>query len=89
MTKRKLNPHEQWLAERRAAVQTFPSISAFNLRRYVRIRLAASTGGAHFLSGDLKPHWHWYTILNRAYLLVSQLPDKIPGTPLTRPDGWK
>lgn len=54
----------------------------------LRIGLVVPTGDARYVSGALKPHAHWHTILNPAHLAAAQLPDKIPGTPLTRPAGW-
>ena len=40
------------------------------------------------ISGDLRRHATWYKALNPAHLASAQLPDRIPGTHLSRPDAW-
>ncbi|MDR2013683.1 MAG: NYN domain-containing protein [Rhodanobacter sp.] len=55
----------------------------------LRIGIVAPIGDARFVSADLKQHAHWHKVLSAAHLAAAQLPDKIPGTPLTRPDAWR
>ncbi len=54
----------------------------------LRVGIVAPVGDARFVSGDLKQHAHWHKSLSTAHLEAAQLPDKIPGTPLTRPAEW-
>ena len=41
------------------------------------------------IAADLKSHADWSKVLSKVHLERSQLPDKIPGTALRRPDNWK
>lgn len=52
------------------------------------IGLVAPIGDARYLSASLKPHVHWHKVLSATHLAAAQLPNKIPGTPLTRPAEW-
>ncbi len=55
----------------------------------LRIGLVAPVGDVRYVSADLKRHAHWHKTLSPVHLAAAQLPDKIPGTPLTRPAGWE
>ena len=41
------------------------------------------------IAADLKKYADWSKVLSTVHLERSQLPDKIPGTALWRPDSWK
>lgn len=55
----------------------------------VRIGLVAPTSspGRH-ISNDLRQQAHWVKTLNSADLASAQLPEKIPGTSIKRPEQW-
>lgn len=55
----------------------------------LRIGLVAPIRNVRHLSADLKQHAHWHKILSATHLAAAQLPNKIPGTPLTRPVEWE
>ncbi|MDH4459332.1 MAG: NYN domain-containing protein [Nevskia sp.] len=55
----------------------------------LRIGLVAPIGDARYVSTDLKRHAHWHKVLGPAHLAAAQLPDQVPGTPLTRPSEWE
>lgn len=55
----------------------------------LRIGLVAPVGDARYVSADLKQHADWHKTLSPVHLAAAQLPEKIPGTPLTRPVGWE
>lgn len=55
----------------------------------LRIGLVAPIRNVRHLSADLKQHVHWHKILSATHLAAAQLPNKIPGTPLTRPAEWE
>lgn len=46
-------------------------------------------GGARAIAEDLRKLAHWHKLLSESHLAAAQLPDKIPGTPLTRPEAWR
>jgi uncharacterized LabA/DUF88 family protein len=53
------------------------------------IGLVAPVRDRRQISGDLRKVATWYKALNPAHLATAQLPDRIPGTQLSRPDAWK
>ena len=54
----------------------------------IRIGLVAPVGDSRYVSGDLSRFADWFKPLNGTHLASAQLPEKIPGTPLTRPSKW-
>lgn len=54
----------------------------------LRIGVVAPVGDARYVSADLKRYAHWHKLLSATHVAAAQLPEKIPGTPLTRPAEW-
>lgn len=56
----------------------------------IRLGLVApvARGESRYISGDLKRHVHWSKTLSLVHVGNSQLPEKIPGTNIRRPDTW-
>lgn len=56
----------------------------------VRVGLVAPVASqdARHLSRDLAAHSHWVKMLSPFHLAAAQLPDKIPGTSIRRPEAW-
>ena len=63
-----------------------------NIRHYcpaIRIGLVAPTSSPErHISHDLKTHAHWVKALNTSSLAAAQLPAKIPGTAIKKPNSW-
>ena len=55
----------------------------------LRIGLVAPVLEERQVSADLKRMVDWYKVIRPSHVADAQLPDKIPGTPLTRPDAWR
>ena len=55
----------------------------------VVIGVVAPVRDQRLISSHLRKLAHWYKALSPAHLASSQLPEKIPGTPLRCPDAWK
>lgn len=60
-------------------------------RPAVRLGLVAPipSNDSRKIAADLKQYADWSKILSSVHLEHSQLPDKIPGTALRRPESWK
>ena len=52
------------------------------------IGLVAPLRDERYLAADLRKLAHWHKVLSSAYLAGAQLPERIPGTSLTRPEAW-
>lgn len=50
--------------------------------------VAPSASPGRHISKDLSKHAHWVKGLNNDALASAQLPEKIPGTSIRRPEGW-
>jgi|HubBroStandDraft_2_1064218.scaffolds.fasta_scaffold337932_2 uncharacterized LabA/DUF88 family protein len=55
----------------------------------VVIGVVAPVRDQRLVSSHLRKFAHWYKPLSPAHLASSQLPEKIPGTPLRCPDAWR
>jgi uncharacterized LabA/DUF88 family protein len=53
------------------------------------IGIVAPARDQRHASSDLRKLAHWHKTLSPVHLASAQLPEKIPGTPLTCPDAWK
>jgi uncharacterized LabA/DUF88 family protein len=53
------------------------------------IGLVAPVRDQRQISGDLRKVATWFKALNPVHLATAQLPDRIPGTQLSRPNAWK
>ncbi len=46
-------------------------------------------GSGRTVAAELRELAHWHKLLSESHLAAAQLPDRIPGTSLTRPDAWR
>lgn len=82
-----------WLgAYEQAVVCTNDSALAAVRQRHPSLRLGlvapiASVDGRR-ITKDLVKHAHWSKTLSAVHLQNAQLPERIPGTALRKPDGW-
>jgi len=53
------------------------------------IGIVAPARDQRYVSSDLRKVAHWHKTLSPVHLSTAQLPERIPGTPLTRPEAWK
>jgi uncharacterized LabA/DUF88 family protein len=55
----------------------------------VTIGIVAPLRDRRYMSAELRKLAHWHNALSAAHLASAQLPQRIPGTSLTRPESWK
>jgi len=64
-----------------------------SIRKYhpqIRLGLVApiARAEARYIASDLKQYAHWSKILSKSHIAQSQLPERIPGLGIRRPDAW-